>query len=58
MALSANREVDRYVDQDLRTLPVKGSTHIYKGALAGLAAGFALGSVSGWLWGRLARTRE
>ncbi|MCK4659166.1 MAG: hypothetical protein KAV82_06550 [Phycisphaerae bacterium] len=31
MALSANRELDRYVDQELRSYPVAGSTHIYKG---------------------------
>ena len=47
MALSANREVDRYVDQELRTLPVKGTTHIYKGALVGLAGGLARGLVAG-----------
>ena len=39
MALTANREVDRYVDQELRTLPVKGSTKIYKGGLVGLSGG-------------------
>src|SRR5438132_4379154 len=47
MALSANREVDRYVDQELRTVPVKGSAHIYKGALVGLASGYARGLVAG-----------
>jgi hypothetical protein len=26
--------------------------------LTGLAAGFALGSAAGWLWGRLSRTGE
>jgi len=36
MALSANREVDRYVDQELRSVPVKASTHIYKGGFVGL----------------------
>jgi len=41
MALSANREVDRYVDQELRSLPVKGSAHIYKGFLVGLSGGYA-----------------
>ena len=38
MALTANREVDRYVDQELRSYPVAGSTHIYKGALVTLGA--------------------
>jgi hypothetical protein len=49
MALTANRELDRYVDQELRTLPVKGSTRIYKGALVGLDAstGCARGLVAG-----------
>ena len=47
MALTANREVDRYVDQELRTLPVKGSTHIYKGAFVGLSGGYARGLVAG-----------
>lgn len=46
MALSANRDVDRYVDQELRTLPVKASTHIYKGALVGLDGGYARGLVA------------
>ena len=42
MALSANREVDRYVDQELRSYPVAGSTHIYKGAFVTLdASGYA-----------------
>ena len=42
MALSANREVDRYVDQELRSYPVAASTHVYKGALVTLnASGFA-----------------
>ena len=41
MSLSANREVDQYVDQELRTFKVAASTHIYKGALIGLASGYA-----------------
>lgn len=41
MALTANRELDRYVDQELRALPVKGSTTIFKGALVGLSSGYA-----------------
>ena len=39
MALSANREVDHYVDQELRSFQVAASEHIYKGALVGLSAG-------------------
>ena len=41
MALTANREVDRYVDQELRAVPVKASARIYKGALVGLTGGYA-----------------
>ena len=41
MALTANRELDRYVDQELRALPVKGGTTIYRGALIGLSGGHA-----------------
>ncbi len=47
MALTANRELDRYVDQELRTLPLKGGAHIYKGALVGLSAGYAQGLLAG-----------
>jgi hypothetical protein len=47
MALSANREVDRYVDQELRTLPVKAGAHVYKGALVGLSSGHARGLEAG-----------
>ena len=47
MALTANRELDRYVDQELRALPIKGGSHIYKGALVGLASGYARPLVAG-----------
>lgn len=47
MALTANREVDRYVDQELRALPVLGATHIYKGSFVGLSGGFARPLVAG-----------
>jgi len=47
MALSSNRDVDRYVDQELRTLPVKASAQIYKGAFVGLSGGYARGLVAG-----------
>ena len=36
MALSSDVNVNRYLDQQLRTLAVKGSTKIYRGALVGL----------------------
>lgn len=38
MALTANREVDHYIDQELRTLRVAASMHIYKGAIIGLSS--------------------
>lgn len=41
MALTANSDVDHYVDQELRAFPVKGGVHIYKGALVGHCGGFA-----------------
>lgn len=43
MALTANREVPRYVDQELRLYKVLGGAHIYKGALVGIdrATGYA-----------------
>jgi hypothetical protein len=39
MALTANCELDRYVDQELRALPIKASTSVYKGALLGIDSG-------------------
>lgn len=48
MALTANREVDHYVDQELRSYAVLGAAHIYKGALVGLKSdGYARGLVAG-----------
>ncbi len=49
MALTANRELNRYVDQELRAFPVLQSTHIYKGALVGIErqTGYVRGLVSG-----------
>ena len=38
MSLTANREVDHYVDQELRSFQVAASKHIYKGALVGLSS--------------------
>jgi hypothetical protein len=39
MALTANREVDHYIDQELRSLRVAANKHVYKGALVGLSSG-------------------
>jgi len=36
MALSANTNIDRYIDQQLRSLKVKQSAHVYRGAMVGL----------------------
>lgn len=49
MALTANRELNRYVDQELRTFPVAAAAHVYKGALVGLerATGFVRNLVAG-----------
>ena len=42
MALSGNREVDRYVDQALRSYLVAADAHVYKGAFVGLdGSGYA-----------------
>lgn len=42
MTLSANRDVDHYIDQELRSFQVAGSVHIYKGGMVGLtSAGYA-----------------
>jgi hypothetical protein len=47
MPLTANRDVHHYVEQSLRTLPVKASAAVYKGAFVGLTAGAARGLVAG-----------
>src|SRR5262245_19446171 len=49
MALTANRELNRYVDQELRAFPVAASTHIWKGAIVGVqrSTGFVRNLVSG-----------
>ncbi len=38
MALTANRDVDHYVDQELRSLPVEAAKQVFKGSLVGLSA--------------------
>ena len=45
-ALAASRNVDHFVDQQLRTFKVKGSTTVYRGAFVGLASGLARGLVA------------
>ena len=46
-ALSANRELNRFVDPELRSWPVYQYVHIYKGAMLGLASGYARPLVAG-----------
>lgn len=36
MALTSNRELNRFVDQELRSFPVAASEHIWKGAFVGI----------------------
>ena len=48
MALTANREVDHYVDQELRSLPLAAYTKVFKGAFVGIGHdGYARGLVAG-----------
>ncbi len=49
MALTANRDVDHYVDQELRSVLVKSGVHIYKGAFVVVeeASGYAQPFVTG-----------
>lgn len=49
MALSANRELNRYVDQELRSFPIAEAAHIFKGAIVGVerASGFVRPLVAG-----------
>jgi hypothetical protein len=48
MALTANRDVDHYVDQELRTFAVDGGANVFKGALLGMnPEGYAGGAVAG-----------
>jgi hypothetical protein len=39
MALTANRALDHYVDQELRSLPVAASQHVFQGAVVGITSG-------------------
>lgn len=48
MPLTANRNVDHFIDQELRTVQVAAAKHIYKGAFVGLAStGYAQPLVAG-----------
>ncbi len=49
MAITANRELNRYVDQELRSFGVAAGEHIYKGALVGVerASGYVRNLVAG-----------
>jgi len=49
MALTANREINRYVDQALRAYRVAGGAHVFKGAFVGLnrSTGYARALASG-----------
>ena len=48
MALTANRDVDHYIDQKLRTVAIAAAKHIYKGSLVGLdSSGYAQPLVAG-----------
>ena len=38
MALTANRDLDHYIDQEMRSFQVAASEHIHKGALVGLSS--------------------
>ena len=39
MALTENRDVDHYIDQELRSFQIAATKNVFKGALVGLAAG-------------------
>jgi hypothetical protein len=56
MPLTANRELNRYVDQELRTFPVAAGAHLFKGAFIGVerATGFARHLVAGDLFAGIA----
>jgi len=39
MALTANRDVDHYIDQELRSFKLAASAHVFKGGLVGITTG-------------------
>jgi hypothetical protein len=55
MTLTANREVDHYVDQELRSYRVAGGVHVFKGGFVGIGGnGYARPLVAGDLCAGLA----
>ncbi|MHC5110217.1 MAG: hypothetical protein ACYTHJ_10105 [Planctomycetota bacterium] len=55
MTLTMNRDVDHYIDQQLRTYPLAGGVHVFQGAMLGVTpAGFARPLVGGDLLAGLA----
>ncbi len=56
MPLTANRELERFVDQELRSYPVTAATHVRKGAYLGLerVTGCVRGLVAGDLFAGVA----
>jgi len=55
MALTKNREVDHYIDQEMRSLQVATGAHVFKGALVGVTAGgYARPLVAGDLFAGIA----
>jgi len=56
MALTANRDIEHFIDQELRSLKVKAATHIYKGAFVGIdrATGYVRMLVAGDLFAGIA----
>src|SRR5262245_7990124 len=56
MALTANRDLPRFIDQELRSLKVKASAHVFKNAFVGIdrASGYARGLVAGDLFAGVA----
>ncbi len=55
MALTRNREVDHYIDQELRSFQVAKGAHVFRGAFVGLNdEGLARGLVAGDLFAGVA----
>jgi len=51
MALTKNRDVDHYIDQELRSFQVAATAHVFKGSLVGVTtAGYARPLVAGDLF--------
>lgn len=56
MPLTANRDLDRFIDQELRALKVKAATRVYKGGFVGFdrATGYIRGLSAGDLFAGIA----